>query len=286
MNKISVLIAGVLLLSGVFIPAQAAERPLFFLESWNNAAYYDTNLEKKNFASVLGRFEGKLGLNLFNSPLQVYGAYYTAYSQSSDYWDNNLFTGAGLRIKPFESFFSTGWENEWIKDVKVFAESLNASYFKGQASAEAAGLAKTDTQYGLELWHEWNLDHANADIPWAELWSKLVYKKTNFSWTDFSTYIFYFQPKIGKHLGGGAEIYAKADITTSPNDSYWLNTADYGVGFRFEPFRNEMNDNEFIRKFKIFAEVLGCSYLKDAPTDLAKKVSSDARFGIDFSYGR
>ncbi len=156
-------------------------------------------------------------------------------------------------------------------------------------AAEAAGLAKTDVQYGLELWHEWNLDHPDRTVPWAEIWSKLVYKQTNFGWEPFNNYIFYFQPKIGWHLGGAAEIYGKTDITYSGKggaDYYFLNIADYGAGFRFEPFRWEENANEFIRKFKIFAEILSVSYLKEAPTDQSKKVSSDARIGIDFSYGR
>jgi hypothetical protein len=262
-------------------------RPLTFVELWNNVAYYDTNLEKKGFASFLGRFEGKVGLNLFNSPLQVYGVYYSTLSQSPDYWDNSLFAGGGVRYKPFESYLGSGWQDEWIKDVKIFAESLSASYFKNASSAEAN--KNTDTRYGLEIWHEWNLDRADESLPWGELWANLSYRETNFGWEDFSDYVLYFQPKIGKHLGRGIGVYLRADATTSGKegpDYYFLNVADYGIGIRFEPWRESGGEKDIFRKFKMFAEVLGVSYLKDKPEDPNKEVDMDVRLGIDFSIGR
>ncbi|MBU1027324.1 MAG: hypothetical protein KKA31_06300, partial [Candidatus Margulisbacteria bacterium] len=96
-----------------------------FIEVWNNLSYYDTNLEKKSFASFLGRYEGKIGINLLNSPLQVYAVYYGMFSQNAVYWDNSLYSGAGLRFKPFENYKGTSWANEWISGVKVFAEGLS-----------------------------------------------------------------------------------------------------------------------------------------------------------------
>jgi len=282
------LLALSLILLCVFCLPAAALRPFGFAELWNSAAYYDTNIEKKGFTSLLGRFEGKIGVYMGDSPLQLYGAYYSAFSQSNDYWDNYLYSGIGARFKPFESYQASGWQNEWIPDLKIFVESLGAAYFKDKASAEAAGLAAADTQYGLELWHEWNLDSPNMDLPWAELWSKLVYKQTNFGWESFNNYVFYFQPKFGRHLGKGVEAYVRTDVTLSGKKGvsyYFLNVADYGVGIRFEPFRKTENVNELLRKFKMFAEVLGVSYLDQAPLDPNKKVASDLRFGVDFSYG-
>jgi hypothetical protein len=82
------------------------------------------------------------------------------------------------------------------------------------------------------------------------------------------------------------ETYLKADLTYSPRGDYWLNVIDYGAGVRFEPFRKKGNEKDIFRKFKMFVEVLGVSYLKDKPADTNKQVASDLRFGIDFSYGR
>jgi|GEM_PF-707141 len=271
--------------------AQTPPRPLTFAELWNNAAYYETNLERKNFSSLLGRFEGKLGVNLFNLPLQLYGAYYGMASQSEDYWDNSLFYGVGIRFYPFENFQGTSWANEWIRALKVFAEKLTSSYLKGAASAEASNLWKTDTRYGLDLWYEWNLDHPDENLPWGELWANLSYRTTNFGWEPegFKSYVIYFQPKIGRHLGKGVEVYLRSDLVASGKsgpDYYFLNNLDYGVGIRFEPWRESHSSDSILKKFKMFAEVLGVSYLKDKPSDANKIVSSDVRFGIDFSYGR
>ncbi|MBN3032838.1 MAG: hypothetical protein JW873_01960 [Candidatus Saganbacteria bacterium] len=278
------------------VTAAGAElRP--FAELWNNFAYYDTNLERQGYASLLGHYEGKLGVWLFDTPVQLYGAYYGITAQTSDYFDNSLFTGAGLRCKPFEAGFpGTNWANEWIRDIKVFYESLNASYTKGAASAEASGLAKSDTRCGFDLWHEWNLDKPDESLPWAELWTNLSYRTTNFGWSlatgeapSFNDYIFYFQPKLGRHLGRGIETYLKADIVYSGKGGpsfYFLNEADYGLGIRFEPWRRIESAPELLRKFKMFCEVLGVSYLKEKPADPNQVVNRDVRFGIDFSYGR
>lgn len=273
-----------LLVAGAF----AQTRP--FAELWNNVAYYDTNIERKGFSSLLGRFEGKLGLYLFETPVQVYGAYYVASSQSPDYWDNAVYYGPGIRVKPFESYEGKGWQDEWIRDVKIFYESLASSFLKDAVSGEAN--KRSDTRYGFDLWHEWNLDKPDPANFWGELWGNLSYRTTNFTTSvygpDFNGYVFFFQPKIGRHLGNGIEVYLRGDLTSSDKTDYWLNVADYGAGIRFEPWRSAFKPDEdsILKKFKMFAEVLGVSYLKDKPMDPNKEVSKDVRFGIDFSYGR
>ncbi len=276
----------------LFLPAFAKngpppERPFTFIELWNTAAYYDTNLEEKRFASILVRYEGKIGLNLFNYPLQIYGVYYGVASQSDDYWNNSLLSGAGIRVMPFEGIAASGFFPDCLKGLKIYAEDLSASYFRNAASAE--GLAKTDRRYGIEIFREWNLDNPDESRPWGELWLNLSHRETNFGWEEFEEYVLYFQPKFGIHLGDGIELYLRGDITSSGKkgpEYYFLNVADYGIGLRFEPWRKSEDPKDIFRKFKMFAEVLGVSYLKDEPTDINNKVDSDVRFGIEFSYGR
>jgi hypothetical protein len=256
---------------------------------WNNAAFYDTNLEKPRFASILARYEGKFGLNLFHFPLQVYGVYYGASSQASEYYDNYVYSGAGLRLIPFRSYRGTAWYNEWLSGLKVFAENLSAGYLKNAASAEAAGLADTDFRYGLEVWYEWNQDDPDRRQPWGELWLNYSRRETNFGWETFQDSILYFQPKFGLHLARDIKAYLRADLTYSGKSgaSYsFLNIADYGVGIRFEPLREYGETTDLFKKFKMFAEVLGVSYLKERPADAGKVVTSDVRFGVEFSYGR
>ena len=267
-----------LLLAGL---AAAEVKP--FAELYNDIAYYDTNVERKGFASLLGRFEGKLGVTLIDT-VQLYGAYYATLSQAPNYWDNSLYYGPGLRCRPFNSFPKSNWQNEWVPDVKLFVESLSSTYFKDSVSGEAN--KRTDLRAGFDLWHEWNLDNPDMNNYWGELWSNLSYRSTNFSWTEFNNYIFYFQPKVGRHLGRGIEAYLVGYAVVSGQNDYWLNNAAYGVGIRFEPWRALMYENVLVRKFKMFAEALAVSYFKGRPADPLKDVSSDMRIGIDFSSGR
>ena len=121
---------------------------------------------------------------------------------------------------------------------------------------------------------------------WGELWTNLSFRSTSFTSTDFNDWICYFQPKLGRHLGRGIEPYVKADLTYCNKNNYWQNVADYGIGIRFEPWRNTANDDSILKKMKLFAEVLAVSYLKDKPTSTQKTVSADIRFGVDLSIGR
>jgi len=275
LKKYLLLAAGCLLLA---LPARAEVKP--FAELWNNIAYYDTNTEKKGFTSVLGRLQGKLGVSPFDFPLQVYGVYYITTSPANDSWDNATYAGVGVRLHPFAGYQPSGGLDAWVPKVKLFLERLTPSYQKG------SGPAETDTQYGFDLWHEWNLDKADPNESWGELWTNLTVPTNNYAATNFNGYLFYFQPKIGRHLGRGVEPYIKADVIMSNKTDYWLNVATYGVGIRFEPWRGISDANELVRKFKMFAEVLSVSYLKDSPTDPNKSVGSDARLGVDFSFGR
>lgn len=275
-------LAGLFLALLLLSPVAAEPRP--FGEFWNSVSYYDTNLERKGFASLLSYFGGKLGLEL--GPLQFYGTYYaTIASDSPNYWDNAICAGPGLSFCPLVDYQAKGWVDEWIPNLRVFYESLHSSFLKNAASGEAN--LRDDTRYGFDLWHEWNLDKPDLNNFWGEVWANYSYRTTNFNWTDFKGTILYFQPKIGWHLGQGIEPYIKADLTTSSQDSYWLNVADYGFGIRFEPWRRDYPSGDSILKnFKMFAEILSVSYLKDRPTNPNSSVERDVRFGVDFSFGR
>lgn len=280
----------VLLLAGAAVGQTAPPpQPLTFIELWNSAAFYDTNLEKQRFASILSRYEGKFGLNVFHFPLQVYGVYYGVFSQDSAYWNNSLFSGAGIRLKPFQAYRGKVWFTEWISGLKIFAENLSASYQKNAASAEA--LADEDFRYGIDVWYEWNQDNPDRRKPWGELWLNYSRRSTNFGWdpAEYQTGVLKFEPKFGVHLARDIKAYLRADVTYSDksgSDYSFLNIADYGVGVRFEPLREYGEATDFFKKFKMFAEVLGVSYLKERPADASKVVTSDVRFGVEFSYGR
>ncbi|MDD4179702.1 MAG: hypothetical protein PHH14_06635 [Candidatus Margulisbacteria bacterium] len=274
---LSLLIA--LLLAG----ATLAETRWFF-ETWEDIRYCESNVEQKGFSSIIGYYQGKLGVYLFDTPVQVYGALYGVASQNSAYWNNSVAAGPAIRVFPLQGFKSEQWYLDWVPSTRIFCESLNISYQKNAASGEAN--KTSDLRTGIEVYHEWNLDKPDLNEYWGEVWLNLSYRTTNFSWTDFNNYILYFQPRIGRHLGRGIEPYLKLDLTYSGKSDYWLNVATYGAGIRFEPWRLDERAPEILREFKMFAEILGNSYLWDKPTNPNQNVTSDARFGIDFSMGR
>jgi hypothetical protein len=258
-------------------------------DTWSNAVYYKTNGERNNYNSFNLRSEGKFGIKLpvgSDITLNPYVAYYGVYAiNDPNYWNNQLAYGVGARVYPFLSYQGTTWANEWIPDVKFFAETLKLAFLKDETTAVADGVKTSDTRYGADLWHEWNLKDINMALPWNELWANLSHRSTDFSkFSKFDTFILTLQNKFGVHMGGGVRPYLATYLTyTADRSEPWYNSFYYGVGGRVEPFREQKDSPELLRKFKMFVEVLGIAWLKDVdPT----RPNNDFRFGIDFTYGR
>ncbi|KAF0134937.1 MAG: hypothetical protein FD145_318 [Candidatus Saganbacteria bacterium] len=258
---------------------------------WTNTGYLTTNGESNNFSAFLLRSEGKVGLRAEESiiPLEPYVAYYGVLSQDKNYWNNNCAYGAGLRLMPFTSYQSTDWTNEWIKDLKLFSEVLRMSVLNDKATADVDKIKTSDFRVGVDVWHEWNLKEIDNKAPWAEIWGNLSYRQTsffaeanNFPNNQFNTYLLYLQSKWGMHFDGGIRPYVCSYLTYSGVPKSWLNSFYYGLGLRVEPFREQKDPPEMLKKFKMFLEVLGISWLKENEG----RPSSDFRFGVDFTFGR
>lgn len=285
MNRI--LIITVLLLCFLFSArAQAFDS---WAEVWIKTAQYSTNLERTDFGAVLGRFEGKYGIHglslLGRTTIDPYLAYNAVLSADKNYWNNCTYYGIGLRLAPFASYEPRRPGEEWVNNIKIFAEVLKAGYFNDADSAKYN--FTYDNRIGMDLWHEWNqaefvpvYKSADHSRPWGELWTNLSYRDTNFNSDYFRTMIFYFQPKIGLYYKNlGLEPYLKFDLVVSGKSDYWLNNLAWGGGIRYRPW-----DQGPLCKLKVFAEALSSSYLRDVPTDPTKRVSNDFRVGIEYSY--
>ena len=277
-------------------PIFAAELFHVWTDFWNNGAYYGTNFENSSFSTYVLRSDGKVGVNLIklwgDTYFAPYVVYSTAYSQDVNYWNNNLYSGIGVRVKPFAQSTDPTPMNE----LKIFYESLSASYYKDGAAAVAAGRPAIESKYGLDLYYEWNQPKVSGDenvkfsAPWAEVWTNLAFLQTNFYQTNFNSYLFRLQPKYGLYLGGNRDVpprfepYLTVDFVASGRNYSWLNRAAYGIGVRTQPFRYIDDDvSSWMFKFKMFAEILGVAYFRTQPTTL---ISSDYRLGVDFTIGR
>ena len=288
MKRIIGLVVILLCLSSAPPEAGAAEIAPW-ADVWTNLGNYGTNGERANFNSFILRSEGKFGFHLPtgipNINLSPYLAYYGVYAQDKNYWNNEVATGFGIRTYPLANFAGDSWMNEWIKDIKVFAEVLNLSILQGQATATTSEVKTNDFRVGLDLWHEWNLNEPDNKYPWAEVWGNLSYRDTNFIdkyIPKFKTYLLFLHTKMGVHLPGGVRPYLTTDLTASSRPEAWYNSLYYGVGVRFEPFCEQKDPPELLRKFKMYMEVLGISWLAQKDS----RPQNDMRFGIDFTYGR
>lgn len=284
MNRLTAVLIGVLLLAGA---AQAAVAP--YVDFWANTAYLTTNGERNNYNAFNLRSEGKFGLAftefLPGMKLVPYVAYYgIASSSDPNYWNNQVAYGGGLRVMPLSGVSPEGWALEWLPDVKLFYEKLGLSFLKDEQTAIANSVKTTDTRWGLDLWHEWNLKNPNPELLWDETWFNLSYRETDFATFNFyRTYLLYWQNKIGLHSSMGLRPYIATYLTSSGRSEEWYNSLYYGLGIRVEPFLEMSEPPEILRKFKMFIEVLGISWLKGNTTN---RPSQDVRLGIDFTYGR
>jgi len=272
---------------------------------WTNVAQYETNAEKMDFKSIVGRVEARIGIHLLplwgETTLKPYFAYLGVSSQDNAYWNNSGASGGGVRFKPFLGYRANAWYDEWIKDLRIFGEVLSITYYSEKEKAESEGKPVTDTRAGLDLWHEWNqfrpedpTSTPNPALPWAEVWANLSYRTTNFYEEEFNDFIFYLQPKIGVQsdildTGASIEPYLRMDLVLSGKgkEYAWLNHIDYGAGIRVRPFKQGNffgNNLPWLSKLKIFAEMISISWTKGK--DYETRPDTDFRFGIDFTYGR
>ena len=287
MKKLICLIA----VLAIAFPASAALTP--WADIWLNSAYHSTNGERNTFNAFLTRSEGKFGVRLIDAipgfAVDPYLAYYVVSSQDQKYWNNNLAVGPGIRVLPFLGFESTSWANEWLPDLKFFAETLNLSILSDQTTADKDKVKLTDSRFGVDVWHEWNLKEVDDKAPWAEVWGNASYRQTNFfaeannfPGNQFRTYLIYLQTKFGIHMSGGIRPYLATYLTTCGVSKSWLNNLYYGIGLRMEPFREQKDAPDILKKFKMFVEVLGIAWLKENEG----RPANDTRFGIDLTFGR
>jgi hypothetical protein len=280
-----------------------------FMEPWGyvwlNGANYQTNLEREDFNSNLGRAESKIGVNLIplwaEAKVQPYIAYYGVGSSDRHSWNNNSVSGGGVQVMPL---LGVGWA-DWMQDLKVFYESLSIQY-SSHDDDEMNEWGDYGTKYnsdkdnrvGAEIWHVWNQPGQytveNRGLLWGELWAHASYRQTDFSakdknGLDYDTYLAFFQPKVGFYLWKAfntisIEPYFKADAMMSGRDYPYLNNLALGVGLRVRPFMGGYLfgiDFRALKQFKFFAETESVSYFRDQGD-----IDHDFRFGFDFNFGR
>ncbi|OGC06823.1 hypothetical protein A2230_07230 [candidate division WOR-1 bacterium RIFOXYA2_FULL_36_21] len=275
----------ILLCMVLFLPLEAFAG--FWVDDWSNAAYYETNGENANFRSALFRGETRFGYQPEeNFTAMPYVVLYETYGQDANYWNNNLAYGLGVRLLPFNLFKSDSVFLDWIPSTKFYGEILALTFLKDTATATANGVKTDDFRFGIDVWHEWNLQKTDANLFWAEMWANFTYRNTNFyddlNFDKFQTYVGYFQFKLGRPIFNGLMPYAALYVNKSGSGAEWLNNVFYGIGLRIEPFREKEEIAPIFRKLKMFAEFLNMYWFNESST----RPKTDFRFGIELTQGR
>ncbi len=250
-----------------------------WVDSWNNGSYFATNGEDKRFNAFLGRSEIRIGMPMGEEiPLSPYIATIATLSQNQDYWNNNLAFGVGLRSMPFKKYESSGWADEWIRDVKFFSEFLTLTFLKDAATAKTNNVETSDVRVGIDMYHEWNQIKPDKKFPWVEVWSNLSYRSTNFYQGGFKSYLFTHEQKTGFHFEDETvQPYLRTDFSISGRSENWWNNVYWGPGVQIKPFK--LSDDPVIKNFRIYIEMLSIIWYKDKGSTRPK---SDTRFGIDY----
>ncbi|MFC1495982.1 hypothetical protein ACFL52_01045 [Candidatus Margulisiibacteriota bacterium] len=258
----------------LILMVQAAFAFVPWLDTWNKAAYYTTNAEKTGFNAFLARSDIRAGVDLTDELPDIpsfspYVVYLLTASQDQNYWNNISATGFGVRLLPFEAYEASNWSDEWIKDVKVFAEVLEASFFKDEATATTNQVLTSDQRIGFDLYHEWNQADPDLKAIWAEVWSNLSYRSSNFYQGGFKTYLLAHEQKTGIYLNdAGVKPYLRTNLNLSGRPEAWLNNLVVGPGIQLEPFSN----------FNLHLEVLSLIWYKEKDS----RPSTDVRFGAEY----
>lgn len=250
-----------------------------WVDSWNNGSYYATNGENQRFNAFLGRSEIRIGMPIGEEiPLSPYIATITTLSQDQNYWNNNFAFGVGLRSMPFKGYESSGWADEWIRDVKFFGEFLTLSFLKDATTAKTNNVETSDVRVGIDMYHEWNQTKPDKKVPWVEVWSNLSYRSTNFYQGGFKNFLYTHQQKTGMHFEDDAvQLYLRTDLTMAGRSEAWWNSLYVGPGIQILPYKS--SDDPVLKNFRVYIEMLSIIWYKDKNST---RPNTDTRFGIDY----
>jgi hypothetical protein len=110
-------------------------------EFWGDASWRETSFFIPHFRTWTFAFVPKIGIRLFPErelAIMPYATGEVSVTGRTDFWQNRLLAGAGVRLMPFRRL--TGTMSYFLKGVRVYAEGLwVVSYFKDKAPPSIPG---------------------------------------------------------------------------------------------------------------------------------------------------
>jgi len=201
-------------------------------------------------------------------------------SEGEFWWQKNAQFALGFQWY----FFST--KNPYFRGIRLYSLLAYRNYF---SKPEGADSQDTDLQLGADYYYD-NLFDRETLV--SALWSNGGYRKSNFSFKDYNSFLWMGNVKIGLKTSGSQRIlmgYLVFEWTYAPKykGHWWENFFRTGVGVRFYPWakKRESFAEDFLRRFNLYAEFLhNAAWLGDSPVTGAVE-KSDFRIGIGFSTG-
>ncbi|MCM8776558.1 MAG: hypothetical protein NC930_09475 [Candidatus Omnitrophica bacterium] len=291
-------------------------------QSFGEMSWRDTNLDKKNFSDVVGYWTNRLVFKGIRAPLSTIDPFVeatTALESNGNDGGSHLDLSAGLEWRPLSRnawlLNFRPWSLpllEWIRSYKLYVQYFDRKNIKG----EIANIRDYDIRAGAQIYYEWGIDlPPSTEGPaktfpdflrrysWGEYYGDYGFRTTNFSTEDdFDSCILNSSVILGIHLPGiplppnpmnqrlSLMPYMRFEHVNNTEFPYsYDNRYFVAAGVRWMPFRDyRFKENEWLSKFKIFAEYIGVgkvNYIKQEETP-PSSIRHDLRFGVAISERR
>lgn len=264
-------------------------------------SYRSTDFSRVDYESVVGwtelravlRYKALVNDRVLRSFLfEPYVKGTLAASENSYFWENNFAYGPGLENRFLEEV--TGLDDSriaWMKNIRLYVEYLAISY--GDVEIEK-DTPDHDLRAGIDLWKEWNIPPltARSNI-WGEVWGNASWRETNFSKSDYQTYVCGLMGRVGPRFSApvveseGILLdllpYVILEASTTGTANFWENGYSAGGGVRLMPVFKWGKDRDQQLILRIYAEWLtNLGYFKGEADP--ETPDHDVRVGINFSY--
>ena len=292
-------------------------------QSFGETSYRKTNLENKNFNSMVGYWSNRLVFKGIRFPLNTIDPYVenttTIEAVGAEYKSRTDFF-AGLEWRPFARNpwlfnyrpFGDIPILEWIRNYRFYIMYGDRKNIKGEITNAAAH----ELVWGVQIFYEWGVELPPLDRPdpetfwehvedivWGEYFGNYRTEKTNFgSEDDFDAFIFNSSVIWGIKLPGiplpknplNNELmlmpYLRFEHVNNSDFSFpYQNRYSVSAGVRWMPFRTwKWKENEWLSKTKLFLEwyAIGKTQHFKQDGEAPHAVRTDLRVGLNFSSRR
>ena len=249
----------------------------------------ESHFSRYNFTDINNPYNGIDGWAEFKTALWIDSDKSIAFyidiipsftTESEFWWQKNAQFAAGLQWYPFSA------NNRYFRGIRLYSLAAFRHFF---SEPDGVDQQDTDIQIGADYYFDNLFDKG---ILASAIWSNAGFRKTNFSFDDYNTFLWMGNIKTGIKIQDSKKIlmgYFVLEWTYAPkyDERWWENFIRTGAGVRFYPWvkQGESFGSDFLRRFHVYAEFLyNAAWLGNSPLDGSVE-KYDFRIGLGFSTG-